>query len=65
MVSWRGVGVLSLSYLTDITKLMWRRLGENIHNVPLGPPGHRPHAENIPARQRRGGTTQNGCTGNA
>ena len=44
---------------------MWRRLGENTHNVPLGPPQQRRHAEKIPARQRRGGTTQNGCTGKA
>ena len=65
VVSWRGVGVLSLSYLTDVTKLRWRRLGENTHNVPLGPSRQRPHAEKIPAKQRRGATTQNGCVGNA
>ena len=65
MVSWRGVGVLSLSYLTDVTKLRWRRLGEDTLNVPLGPPPQRPHAEKIPVEQRRGATTQNGCAGNA
>ena len=53
VVSGRGVGVLSLSYLTDVTKLMWRRLGENTHKVPLGPPRQGPHAEKISAKQRK------------